>query len=156
MKIIIFPYAKTMRDGRPHPKNYPWWSELISMLEKDGHEIIQVGLAHEKPLVSDFRTNLSIPDLETLILGADTWIGVDSFGQHLGWSLGRRGLAIFGPSDPLIFGHKENVNVLRDRKYLREQQFWWWEQTEFVEESFSPPEEVYRIFVENFVKKEQA
>lgn len=156
MKIILFPYAKTMRDGRAHPKNYPWWPELVKMLEADGHELIQVGLEHEPKLVSDFRANLSIPELEQLVQSADTWIGVDSFGQHLGWSLSRRGLAIFGPSDPLIFGHKENVNVLKDRKYLREQQFWWWEQTEFVEESFSSPQEVYEIFVKNFVKKDHA
>ena len=41
MKIVIFPWAKYMRNGAPHPKNYPWWPELIKLLQQDGHELIQ-------------------------------------------------------------------------------------------------------------------
>lgn len=153
MKIVIFPYAKTMRNGQAHPKNYPWWPELVKLLEQNGHEIIQVGVNEEKALVTDFRPNLSLDELSQVILDADTWIGVDSFGQHLAWSLGRRGMAIFGQSDPNIFGHAENVNVLKDRKYLRDRQFWWWEQTQFDPDCFLPPQDVYDIFVKNFVKE---
>ena len=39
-------------------------------------------------------------------------------------------------SDPVIFGHPENVNLLKDRKYLREKQFWLWEQCEFNADAF--------------------
>ena len=51
---------------------------------------------------------------------------------------------LFGQSDPLIFGHPENINLLKDRKYLREQQFWWWEQCEYKEDAFVRPEEVIK------------
>lgn len=150
MKIVVFPWAKKLRNGGNNPKNYPWWPELIEKLQSLGHEIIQVGVDDEEQLVSDFRKNLSIADLSLLLQSADTWIGVDSFGQHLGWSLGIRGMAIFGQSDPLIFGHKENVNVLKSRDCLREKQFWWWEQIDYREDVFLPPDDIIKIFQENF------
>lgn len=150
MKIVVFPWAKPLRNGERNPKNYPWWPELIEKLQAEGHEIIQVGLEGEQQLVEDFRKNLSLTELTDLIQRADTWIGVDSFGQHLGWDLGIRGMALFGQSDPVIFGHVENVNVLKSRAYLREQQFWWWEQAEYRADAFLEPEEVLKIFKENF------
>jgi hypothetical protein len=48
----------------------------------------------------------------------------------MAWTLGRPGVVIFGPSDPVIFGHEENVNLLKDRRFLRKQQFWLWSQIE--------------------------
>jgi ADP-heptose:LPS heptosyltransferase len=150
MKVIIFPFAKPMRDNKPHPKNYPWWPELINLLINNGNEIIQVGLEGEEQLVPDFRKNLSITELSDLIKTCDTWIGVDSFGQHLCWDLGVRGLVIFGQSDPKIFGHDENINVLKSRKYLRTKQFWIWEQAEFRKDCFESPDKIFEIFNENF------
>lgn len=150
MKIVIFPFAKKLRENKLHPKNYPWWPELIDLLIKDNHKIIQVGIEEETQLVEDFRKNLSYTDLCNLLKSSDTWISVDSFGQHLGWSLGIRGIAIFGQSDPNIFGHSENINILKSKKYLRKQQFWLWEQTEFIEESFLEADKIFEIFIKNF------
>lgn len=150
MKIVIFPFAKAMRNENQHPKNYPWWPELIKLLENNGHEIIQVGIENEPQLVLDFRKNLSIEELSNLLKKTDTWIGVDSFGQHLGWYLGIKGIAIFGQSDPTIFGHAENINVLKSKTYLREQQFWLWEQAEFNSDAFVKPDEIFKIFNKYF------
>lgn len=150
MIILLFPHAKRMRNGKPHPKNYPKWVELIKKLTSDGHTLIQVGIEGEEQLVPDFRKNLSVADISTLILECDTYISVDSFGQHLGWSLGVRGIVLFGQSDPEIFGHPENINLLKGRKYLREKQFWLWEQTEFVEDSFVDVDEIIDALSANF------
>jgi ADP-heptose:LPS heptosyltransferase len=152
MKIIIFPWAKILRNEQKHPKNYPWWPQLIKLLQQDGHHITQVGLSGEPQLVEDFRTDLPIKELEKMILEYDAWFSVDSFGQHLAWSLGKKGIAIFGQSDPNVFGHHENINVLKDRSYLRDRQFWWWEQAEYREDCWVEPEKIYEIFVENFIK----
>lgn len=152
MKIILFPWAKVMRNGLKHPKNYPYWSELIELLENEGHELIQLGVTGEVQLVNDFRQNLNYGDLCNTVKDCDTWIGVDSFGQHLAWSVGKRGIALFGQSDPLIFGHSENINLLKDRKYLRQQQFWLWEQCEANDEAFVAPEDVITALHEHFVK----
>ena len=137
--IILSPYAKFMRNGQQHPKNYPYWKEVISRIKEP---IVQIGVEGEQPLVSDFRKNLSLPQLATLIGECKTWLGVDSFFQHYCWDQGKPGIAIFGQSDPNIFGHPENINLLKDRKYLREKQFWIWEQADFIEESFVSPDVV--------------
>lgn len=137
--IIISPFAKQLRNGNKHPKNYPWWSEVIDSIEE---EIIQVGTENETQLVSDFRKNLSINEMSKLISECKTWISVDSFMQHLGWYNKKYGIAIFAQSDPNIFGHSENVNLLKDRKYLREKQFWLWEQCEYNEDAFVKPQVV--------------
>lgn len=140
MNIVIFPHAKPLRNGEPHPKNYPFWPELINKLQNLGHNIIQVGISGEPLLVDDVRMSLTIQELSDLIISCDLWIGVDSFGQHLGWSLNKQGIAIFGQSDPLIFGHPENINILKSRSYLREKQFWLWEQADYNESAFVDPE----------------
>jgi ADP-heptose:LPS heptosyltransferase len=139
--IIISPYAKKLRDGKNNPKNYPWWPELISLLHEP---IVQVGVEGEEQLVDDFRKNLSIVELTKLINQCKTWISVDSFFQHLAWDIGKQGIVLWGQSDPNIFGHPENINLLKDRKYLREKQFWWWEQCDYIAEAFVSPEEVLK------------
>jgi ADP-heptose:LPS heptosyltransferase len=134
--IILSPFARKMRDDRPHPKNYPYWKELIQQIDE---EIIQVGVEGEEQLVDDFRKNLPLYELAALVTRAKTWVSVDSFFQHFCWDINKPGIVIFGQSDPKIFGHKENINLLKDKKYLRDRQFWLWEQAEYNTECFVEP-----------------
>jgi ADP-heptose:LPS heptosyltransferase len=137
--IIIAPYAQKLRTGKQNPKNYPYWEELISKIDEP---IVQVGLVGEKQLVPDFRTNLSIAALRELLWQCRTWIGVDSFFQHLAWDEGVPGIVLWGPSDPLIWGHTENNNLLKDRSHLVANQFIWWEATEHCNDRFVKPKEI--------------
>jgi len=139
--IIIAPYAQKLRTGKENPKNYPYWELLVQELQKTIH-VVQVGVEGEKQLVPDFRKNLPIPALRELLWQSRTWIGVDSFFQHLGWDEGIKGVVLWGPSDPLIYGHPENINLLKGREYLTENQFLWWEATEHKNERFLKPKEV--------------
>jgi len=139
--IIISPYAQKLRNGNNNPKNYPWWPELISLIKEP---IVQVGVEGETQLVDDFRKNLSLEELKSLVLECRTWISVDSFFQHFAWDLNKYGVVLWGQSDPLIFGHPENTNLLRERKYLREKQFWLWEQCEYNADAFMIPIEVIK------------
>lgn len=150
MKIVLFPFARKMRNGERHPKNYPFWPELVKKLQDAGHELIQVGSSDEEQLVSDFKQNLPLAELAEVVKSCDTWISVDSFGQHFCWDLGIRGITLFGQSDPNIFGHKENINLLKDRKYLREKQFWLWEQCTANDDAFVSPEVVMTALKDNF------
>lgn len=143
--IIISPYARQLRSGeKNHPKNYPYWNALIPMIKELDPEIIQVGAGFEEALkgISDLRLNLSMKDLAELIKSCKTWVSVDSFFQHYCWDLEKYGIVLWGQSDPVIFGHPENVNLLKSRKYLRDKQFWLWEQTTWLPESFVQPGEV--------------
>ena len=137
--IIIAPYAQKLRTGKLNPKNYPYWEELIGNINEP---IIQVGIDGEKQLVPDFRKNSPIIELRKLIQECRIWIGVDSFFQHLAWDEGKKGIVLWGPSDPLIFGHPENINLLKDRSHLVANQFIWWEATEHRNDRFVKPKEI--------------
>jgi ADP-heptose:LPS heptosyltransferase len=142
--ILIHPYAKKLLSGKENPKNYPYWEELIEKIPKSIH-IVQIGIEGEKQLVEDFRKNLSINQLRQLIKDCSIWIGVDSFFQHLAWSENKAGIVLWSVSDPLIYGHKANINLLKDRVYLAKNQFLWWENTEHNPDAFVKPEEVVKL-----------
>lgn len=139
--IIIHPFAKPLNNGKVNPKNYPYWKELISKIDEP---IVQVGVTGEEQLVDDFRQNLSIKELEELIAQCRTWVAVDSFFQHLAWKAGKKGIVLWSVSDPNIFGHPENINLLKDRVNLAPNQFLWWDFTEHDPEKFVKPEEVIK------------
>jgi ADP-heptose:LPS heptosyltransferase len=140
--IIISPYAKKLQNGKENPKNYPFWNELIALIDEP---IIQIGIDGETPLVDDFRPNLSMSELRQLIKDCRIWIGVDSFLQHLAWSEGKPGIVLWSVSDPLIFGHPENWNLLKSRDNLAKNQFLWWDFTEHNKDYFVKPEEVIKF-----------
>ena len=139
--IIISPYSKKLLSGNQNPKNYPYWEELINQINEP---IIQVGIEGEKQLVDDFRKDLPISELRKLIQECRTWISCDSFFQHLGWDEKKPGIVLWGVSDPLIYGHPENINLLKDRSYLAPNQFLWWESTVHKNERFVEPKEVLK------------
>lgn len=140
--IIISPYAKALLSGRVNPKNYPYWEELIKKIDEP---IIQVGIESEEQLVDDFRKNLPISELVKLIAKCKTWISCDSFFQHLGWHCGKQGIVLWSVSDPLIFGHPENINLIGSRDNLAPNQFLWWENTPHNSETFVKPDEVLKF-----------
>lgn len=140
--IIISPYAKKLTNGKENPKNYPYWKELLDLIKEP---VIQVGISGETQICTDFRQNLSLTDLKSLLNECNTWIGCDSFFQHLAWSVNKPGIVLWSVSDPNIYGHPENINLLKDRSYLAENQFLWWEQTEHNPDAFVKPEEVIKF-----------
>ena len=142
--ILIHPFAKPLKNRKENPKNYPFWEELISKIDINEH-IIQVGVEGEKQLVPDFRKNLSMKQLKELIYDCRIWIGVDSFFQHLAWLENKSGIVLWSVSDPLIYGHPENINLLKDRNYLAKNQFLWWDFTEHNTDAFVKPEEVLKF-----------
>jgi ADP-heptose:LPS heptosyltransferase len=137
--IIISPYSKKLMSGKQNPKNYPYWEELISQVDEP---IVQVGVEGEQQLVPDFRKNLPLLELRKLIQECRIWISCDSFFQHLAWDEGKSGIVLWSVSDPLIYGHPENVNLLKDRSHLSENQFLWWEFVEHKNDRFVKPKEV--------------
>jgi len=140
--IIISPYSKPLVNGKRNPKNYPYWKELIKLIDEP---IIQVGVEGEEQLVPDFRKNLSLQELGNLVDQCTTWISCDSFFQHFCWDRKKYGIVLWSVSDPNIFGHPENTNLLLDRKNLAPNQFLWWDFTEYDATKFVLPEEVVKF-----------
>jgi len=137
--IIISPYAQKLRNGKPNPKNYPFWKQVIQSIDE---EIIQVGVEGEEQLVDDFRKNLSLSELCLLLHKCRTWVSCDSFFQHLAWQQEKKGIVLWSVSNPAIFGHDININLLKSKDCLAPNQFLWWEDTPFDPEKFVSPEEV--------------
>lgn len=137
--IIIQPYAQKLPSGKLNPKNYPYWKELISLIDEP---IIQVGVKGEEQLVPQFLQNLPLARLKELIAECRIWIGVDSFFQHLAHDCNKPGIVLWSVSDPLIFGYPENHNLLKDRSYLAPNQFLWWNYTDHNSDAFVKPEKV--------------
>lgn len=143
MKILYAPFAARAASlgGAPSPKDYPWPKELAELLEKD-HELIQVGGNGDAQVAKDVRRNLPFDEVGKLIQASDTGISVDSYLQHHFWYLARRAIVLFGISDPVIFGHPENINLLKDRNFLRPKQFDLYYRDQYRPDAFVSPNEV--------------
>jgi len=139
--ILIQPYAQQLRNGLKNAKQFPYWPQLIALLDE---EIIQIGRDDEEqqPLVEDFRTNLPLKEITALLIRCDFFICIDSFLQHLAHHVPKPGVVLWSKSDPLIFGYPENLNLLKDRKYLRKNQFDVWENESYDAEAFMDPRAV--------------
>jgi ADP-heptose:LPS heptosyltransferase len=156
MKILISPFAQNLRNGKDNPKNFPYWPELVAKLLDAGFDVVQIGSLKDTPIKYEyyslhdhvgtfsFEQNLKLKEVASLIKECDVWISVDSFLQHLNqYYTKKRGIVIFSQSDPKHFGYPLNNNILKDKKYLREKQFWLWEQCEYNKDAFVTAEEVY-------------
>jgi len=139
LMIIISPYSKALRNGKENPKNYPYWPEVLKDIREP---CVQIGISGEKQLCKDFRPDLSFDELRLLLKECRTWISCDSFFQHFAWAEGKPGIVLFSRSDPKIFGHPENVNLLKSRDLLTPYQFVTWEEQEYVKEAFIGPTDV--------------
>jgi hypothetical protein len=147
MKQVIFsPYSRPLRNGKLNPKNYPWWSELVGLLVADGWEVIQVGREGEPriPGVTTYCFGLPLREVTNVIAKATTFCSVDNFLPHMvACELkNKRGVVLWGKSDPVVFGYPSNNNLLKDRRYLRTQQFGLWEDEAFDPQVFVEPEVV--------------
>lgn len=137
--ILLSPWCRPLRNGKPHPKNYPWWPELVALLP---WPVAQLGVKGEKELVTDCRFGLPLAQVRELVRDCTVWIAVDNFLQHMAHQEGKRGVVLWGQGDPQIFGYPENVNVLKGRKYLRAKPFDIWEVEKCIDEAFLRPADV--------------
>jgi len=122
--IIISPYSKELISKNKNPKNYPWWKELVNLIQNNiDSKIIQIGIDGEEQLVEDFKIGLKYKQIFDLIEQCDFWISVDNFFQHVANHTKKSGVVLWGVSDPNIFGYPNNLNILKDRSFLRSNQF---------------------------------
>lgn len=126
--VIISRGVKPLMNGNKSAKEYPYWEELIKLLEKNYvvKEVVQ------EPL----------DKLEQTLKSACAVICCDSFLQHFCWTIGVKAIVLWGTSDPAIFGHKENINLLKHKSYIRQNPFDGWESEPHNPNAFVPPQEI--------------
>lgn len=145
MRILIAPYSAKLPNGNLNPKNYPYWPELVKMLNKEGYKVVQIGVAGEERVVgtSEFFENPSFDTVKELVDHCATFISIDSWLPHFcNAERLKRGVVIFGQSDPRIFGYAHNINLLRGREHLRQFQYDSWMAAEFNPKVFVYPDRV--------------
>lgn len=137
LKIMFAPYAREI-DGQKNAKNFPHWQEVISVLESEGHTVIQVGTPTETPIAREFRPGLSFGELKDLLAECDTFLCVDTWLQHAAalWEPGKQGVVVWSKSNPLIFGYQHNYNIFKMSSTFRERQFANWHEETFDAEAF--------------------
>jgi ADP-heptose:LPS heptosyltransferase len=98
--------------------------ELVTVLWECGWKVTQIGVGEEKKLIGcDYAFNLPLKELETLLKTTGYFLAVDNFLHHLAHNLRVPGTVLWGPSDPEIFGYKDQQNVQKSREFLRQDQF---------------------------------
>lgn len=145
MRVLIAPYAARLRSGKPNPKNYPYWPQLITLLNDAGYEVVQVGTSGETrlPDISECYFDLTFTQIRDLVNDCATWLTVDSWLQHFcHCEQLKTGIVLWGQSDPRIFGYPENVNLLRGRDYLRPWPYDTWEAATYRADAFVYAENV--------------
>lgn len=112
LQVVIHPGSGGLRKIRPLRR----WRSLLQWLSRRGdvRVFMIVGPADERimPLAREARANhgvfvleeLSLPTLGAVLHDADLYIGNDSGVTHLAASMGAPTIAIFGPTDPLVWG----------------------------------------------------
>lgn len=150
--ILISPWSRSTENG-PSPKNYNNWFRVVAGLREKGLKVTQLSCKGEPTIenVNERHDNLKLKEVMDLTRKCQTWISVDNFFQHMAWSIGQPGVVIFGLSDPEIFGHPENINLLKDRRYLREKQFWLWSQCDPNPDAFVEPDLVVAAAMNSIV-----
>jgi ADP-heptose:LPS heptosyltransferase len=144
VNILIAPWARRHNKDKHNPKDYPYWEEVVKQLTGLGHFCLQISCTGEPIISPNILLNQPLDTISMLVKSYDLWISIDSFLQHLAHKLGKRGIVIWGPSNPTMFGYKENINIL-PIKQMNYPQFYRWDMVEPDPSIFALPEEVVKV-----------
>lgn len=98
-------------------KNKMWfnenWEELIESMPE--YTFIQLGAGNEVEIKGaiDMRGKTNIREAIALIKYSKSFVGVDSFASHVTNAFGVKGVVLFGPTSPSIWGHYNNINIYK-------------------------------------------
>ena len=121
--IVICPFSRILPNGKPNPKNYSYWADVVAAL-KPKYRLVQIGVEGEQDLgCHEFLKNRHLKEIRTLIEGCTSWISVETFLTHFAYLLNKPGVVIWNVGDPAIFGYKENINLFKNEKYFRANPF---------------------------------
>jgi len=149
-KCLIQPYAKPLRNGKENAKNYPYWEELVKLLQSEGYEITQLQSGDEKVIANLKLLRGSLSQIESALQYFDFFIAIDSFLPHMAHCHNKAGVVLWGKSDPAVFGYHENLNLHNGKSWMTRAQYWPWEDEPFEAEAFMKPAEVVAKIKERF------
>lgn len=102
-------------------KDYPITlaEELIKKIkEKYNIQVANMHLPNEYPVKGTLEINLPFRQWFALLLEAETYICIDSNLQHAGVALNKKGIVLWGGTDPKMFGYKIHKNIVGNCKNI--------------------------------------
>jgi len=89
------------------------WESLVSGIQGLGYKVYQVGGQEDERIEGCDKYFLGIDYRLTMALLEKSrgFVSVDTFLGHAGHAIGKKGVVLFGPSDPFFFGHDSNINI---------------------------------------------
>src|ERR1035437_3729664 len=131
MKVLIHATSMipTPKGLVPCAKQFPndWWGYVIGKLPQ--HNFIQIGRQGDWVINGcQVQFNLNNNEIKKLCNKVEHIVCIDSFLQHLLAPSLRKIIVLWSKSDPNLFGYMHNINLLKDRKYLRPDQYGVWPQ----------------------------
>ncbi len=121
-KKILSKYKNpiTMHITSKCSKNQEWFVDRWEKLAKNmfEYDFIQLG-SKDDPLVKgviDMRGKTTVREAIALVKHSKCFVGVDSFLGHAPNITGTPGVVLFGPSNPIVWGYDENINIYKDLK----------------------------------------
>jgi predicted transcriptional regulator len=140
--------ATIMVNGQPFKtaKFFPieWWNKVVSSYP--AYRWVQIGMQSDwviNGVIPQF--NLSLSDVKRVAMDSDYVICVDSFLQHLLAPTKKKLIVLWTKSDPEIYGYPWNINLLKDRKLLRPDQYGVWAMCPIDASAFIDPQEVIKL-----------
>lgn len=102
-----------------HPKLWPihYYQELLLYIKEKypQYSVVLIGKECCKELISyvdvDLTGKLSLSEVNSILKYGILHIGTEGGMIHLRHFLNRKSMVLFGPTDPDVFGYKENINI---------------------------------------------
>lgn len=102
--------------------DFDFWAAIISWARGHGIKIVLTGLNSgvEGRLLTELSRlpgvipafgYTSVVDLSHLIKNCVAYVGVDTFSTHIASSLGKPGVVLFGPTNPLVWGPYQGSKI---------------------------------------------
>jgi len=98
-------------------KNQMWpienWNELVTTMPD--YTFIQLGVESEEKIAGaiDLRGKTSVRESMALVKHSNSFVGVVSFLSHVTGAFNKPGVVLFGPSSIPVWGHSNNINVIK-------------------------------------------
>lgn len=105
------PYVVLFPESRRVEKEWPAFGRLGELLARalPNHTVVWSGTGRELPLPAgpqfrDLRAAIGLADVPQLIAGSDLVVANDSGPMHIAAAIRRPTVAVFGPTDPRLYG----------------------------------------------------
>jgi len=111
-KNVIFMHIHSKASPNHH-WNITNWEELVQQLPE--YTFIQFGGLNEQLVKGavDWRGGTILREALCLLQQCDSFVGVDSSFSHATAAFQTPGVVLFGDSDPMYWGHSNNINVYK-------------------------------------------